>query len=700
MKLSGLDSAFLALESETWPMHVVCLTVVDASDTGGRIDHEAFKETLAKRLPRLPLLSRKLVQSPWGLSRPHWVPDPDFDFRDHVHRATVARPGGRRELADLAAQIYRNRLDRDRPLWEWWVVEGLENDRIAHMWKVHHACIDGRAGASMQEVFFDADPVGGISRELVPLPMPDEEDPLPEGFARVAEMAKSVAGTPVRLVGQLGSTAQGVVSAAMTGRLSQAMPLNMPRTRFNAPVGKERSYGFCTVSLSDVKTVKNAFGVKVNDVVLAIVGGAMREQLDSFGETPDKQLVGTVPVDATKGDTRSSGNLITGMLVGLSTDIADPAERLLCIHENALASKAVQGALGNDLLTNLADTPPPVLLSLGGDVFRAAKIATHLPPVCNAVISNVPGPRKTLYSQGQKVEAFHSMGIVADGFGLFVGGMSYDDQIDIGVLADRETLPDPFALADSIVDQLNVLLKAAHEFGLPAGSVPQPDPETQAETEAEAVVPAEDPVEVPAGQPVEAPAETVAETPVAAAAEAPPVPAAKPAARPAAKRTPAAKPAAKTAKTAAKSTAKPAAKPAAKTAAKRAPSRGGAAKSTTTTRTAATASRKPAARKPAGPRTAAAPVPAGTTTGPAAPPADPQPQIPAQATAARVRRTPAARGPAPATAPTVPAATPAAEDNAVPASTAVPTTLTAKPAAGAQEAPAAAAPVPASVAGV
>ncbi|WP_436770933.1 WS/DGAT/MGAT family O-acyltransferase [Yinghuangia sp. YIM S09857] len=564
MKLSGLDSAFLALESETWPMHVVCLTIVDASDTGGRVDFESFKRTLAARLPRLPLLSRRLVQRPWGLSRPHWVPDPDFDFRNHVHRATVAAPGGRAELAELATEIYRHRLDRERPLWEWWVVEGLENGRIAHLWKVHHACIDGRAGASMQEVFFDADPHGGVSREFVPLPMPDEGDGLPEGIARFAEPAKSLAGTPVRLAGQLGSTARGVVAAAMTGRLGQAMPLNMPRTRFNEPVGKARSYGFCTVSLSDVKTVKNAFGVKVNDVVLAIVGGAVRSLLDSFGESPGRQLVGTVPVDATKGGTRSSGNLITGMLVGLSTDVDDPAERLLCIHENALASKAVQGALGNDLLTGLADTPPPAVVGLGGDAYRAAKLATLLPPVCNAVISNVPGPRATLYSQGQKVEAFHSMGIIADGFGLFVGGMSYDDQIDIGVLADRDALPDPFALADSIVEQLNVLLKAAHEFDRPPGGTtryaaaePQPEarPEDRAAPETET--------------------EPRPEAPAAPAARTPAAPKAAVARKPGTRKTPARSTAARTAAT-----------------------RTATARATATTRT-------PAARKPAGVRGAA-----------------------------------------------------------------------------------------------
>lgn len=621
MKLSGLDSAFLALESETWPMHVVCLTIVDASDTNGRVDYESFKQTLAKRLPRLPLLSRKLVQSPWGLSRPHWVPDPDFDFRNHVHRATVPAPGGRAELAELATQIYRHRLDRDRPLWEWWVVDGLENGRIAHLWKVHHACIDGRAGASMQEVFFDADPHGGVSRELVPLPMPDEEDELPEGIARVAELAKSVAGTPVRLAGQLGSTAQGAVSAALTGRLGQAMPLGMARTRFNEPVGKERSYGFCTVSLADVKTVKNAFGVKVNDVVLAIVGGAMRNLLEDLGERPDKQLVGTVPVDATKGGTRSSGNLITGMLVGLSTDVDDPAERLLCIHENALASKAVQGALGNDLLTGLADTPPPAVVSLGGDAYRAAKLCTLLPPVCNAVISNVPGPRATLYSQGQKVEAFHSMGIVADGFGLFVGGMSYDDQIDIGVLADRDALPDPFALADSIVEQLNILLKAAHEFAQPAPSTPR---HTDADAEASGETPTAEAV---------ASETTPATTPVTEAAV-------EPAVEP-------------TAKSPARSTAKSTA---------RKGTRGSTgAKSSTTTR-------KPAARKPAGTRRAStrsaptrttadsAPKPAApeatTTPAPETPPVRPRVAIPAQATAGtRGRRNPAT-APPPAPAPT------------------------------------------------
>ncbi|MFI6579754.1 wax ester/triacylglycerol synthase family O-acyltransferase [Embleya sp. NPDC050493] len=493
MKLSGLDSAFLALESQEWPAHVVCLTIVDASDTGGRVDRAAFERRLAARLPRLPLLGRKLVQGPWGLARPHWVEDPDFELANHLHRATLEAPGGRRELTAMAEEIYRHRLPRDRPLWEWWIVEGLEHGRVAHMWKVHHACIDGRSGAAMQEIFFDADPDASLACEAVPVVAPVEGIEPPQGWQAVREGALSLAGTPVRVGRQLGRLGQGVVQAALTGRLGRALPLNVPRTRYNEPIGKRRSYGFCTVSLSDVKLVKNAFGVKVNDVVLAIVAGALREQLDGLGELPDRQLIATVPVDATRGGERAGGNMITGMLVGLATDVAEPAERLLCIHENSNAAKAVQSAMGGELLTGLAETPPPALLGLLGGLYRDAQLASVLPALCNATISNVPGPRTPLYAHGQKVEAFHSMGIIADGFGLFIGGMSYHDQIDIGVLADKEALPDPFALADSIVEQLNLLLKAADELApeqsghdLPADRAGVPVGEAEAEAVADA----------------------------------------------------------------------------------------------------------------------------------------------------------------------------------------------------------------------
>ncbi|MEU0932729.1 wax ester/triacylglycerol synthase family O-acyltransferase [Embleya sp. NPDC005971] len=490
MKLSGLDSAFLALESQEWPAHVVCLTIVDASDTGGRVDHAAFERTLAARLPRLPLLGRKLVQGPWGLARPHWVEDPDFEPANHLRRATLEAPGGRRELTAMAEEIYRHRLPRDRPLWEWWIIEGLEHGRVAHLWKVHHACIDGRSGAAMQEIFFDADPHAPVDVDPVPVGTPIEVIEPPQGWQAVREGALSLAGTPVRVGRQLGRLGQGVVQAALTGRLAQALPLNVPRTRYNEPIGKRRSYGFCTVSLPDVKLVKNVFGVKVNDVVLAIVAGALREQLDGLGELPERELIATVPVDATHGGERAGGNLITGMLVGLATDVAEPAERLLCIHENSDAAKAVQSAMGSELLTGLAETPPPALLGLLGGLYRDARLASVLPALCNVTVSNVPGPRTPLYAHGQKVEAFHSMGIIADGFGLFIGGMSYHDRIDIGVLADKEALPDPFALADSIVEQLNLLLKAAdeiaparHAHDLPVEPEPEPEPEAEGEVE-------------------------------------------------------------------------------------------------------------------------------------------------------------------------------------------------------------------------
>jgi WS/DGAT/MGAT family acyltransferase len=238
----------------------------------------------------------------------------------------------------------------------------------------------------------------------------------------------------------------------------------VPRTRFNDAVTQNRTWGFCSVSLDDVKTVKNAFGVKVNDVVLAACAGSLRNWLDARGELPDVPLAASVPVSIRGNDGEVvTGNAISGMPVALATNVDDPVERLLTIHTNAMAAKDMQRALGAKTIMNLIDTPPPAMLSLALRFYAKTNLVKRHPPVTNLPISNVPGPPKQLYMLGAPIKAFFSMGLLLDGAGLFIGTMSYKDQMDFGILSCKEMCEDPFEIADGITSELDVLMKAAKD---------------------------------------------------------------------------------------------------------------------------------------------------------------------------------------------------------------------------------------------
>jgi WS/DGAT/MGAT family acyltransferase len=460
-RLSGLDAAFLAIESDRWPTHVACITVFDPADCPGGYDIERFKRSLAERLHLLPPLRWRLVDPPLSLGRPHWIEDPDFDLDWHIRRIGLPAPGGRKELAEVCTEIYRHRLDRRRPMWELWVIEGLEHGHVAVFWKIHHACIDGIAGASIQEVMFDPDPAGGVHIT------PPEQEWVPEAFPGGVKMflssLPSFAATPIRLVKEVGRMVPNAPELVRTAR-SGGLPLpggGVPRTRFNDAVTQARTWAYCSISLDDVKLVKNHFGVKVNDVVLAISAGAVRSWLDARGELPDAPLAASVPVSVRGNDGEVvTGNAISGMPVSLATDIADPVLRLHAIHENAMAAKDMQRALGAETIMNLVETPPPAMLSLALRVYAKTNLVKRHPPITNLPISNVPGPPKQLYVLGAPIKAFFSMGLLVDGAGLFIGAMSYKDQMDFGILTGKEMCEDPFEIADGIVDELQTLVKA------------------------------------------------------------------------------------------------------------------------------------------------------------------------------------------------------------------------------------------------
>jgi len=457
--LSGLDAAFLSSETVDWPAHVACITIFDPKRAGRPFDMDVLKRSLASRLRRLPPLRWRVIEAPLGLGHPHWIEDPDFDLDVHLRRMEVAAPGGPRELAAAAQEIYRHRLDRKRPLWELWVLDKLANGKVGLFWKIHHACIDGMAGAGMQEVMFDADP------DYAPPSVVPADDWRPE----------SVPDATTLLLSSLPAAGAAQVRAAkevyraieklpeLVRSMRAAMPPEAPRTRFNAPIGSHRSWGFVTLPLADLKVVKNAFGVKLNDVYVASVAGGVRAYLEARGELPEKSLVASIPVNARSDDSPGTGNAISGMAATMATDLADPVERLLAIHASTTASKEMQRAMGAQMLMSLADTPPPAMFSLAARFYGKTQLVKRLPPMFNVVISNVPGPRSPLYAQGAPVEAFHSMGIVFDGAGLFIGAMSYLDQMDVGILGAPEALDDPFELADGIANELNALVARAKE---------------------------------------------------------------------------------------------------------------------------------------------------------------------------------------------------------------------------------------------
>jgi WS/DGAT/MGAT family acyltransferase len=460
-RLSGLDAAFLAIESERWPTHVACITVFDPADCPGGYDIDRFKQSLADRLHLLPPLRWRLVDPPLSLGRPHWIEDPDFDLDWHIRRIGLPAPGGRKELAEVCTEIYRHRLDRRRPLWELWVIEGLEHGHVAVFWKIHHACIDGIAGASMQEVMFDPDASGGS--HITPPEVEWEPEAFPSGARMFLSSLPSFAATPIRLVKEVGRMVPNAPELVRTARAG-GLPLpggGVPRTRFNDAVSQQRTWGYCSISLDDVKVVKNHFGVKVNDVVLAISAGSVRSWLDARGELPTIPLAASVPVSIRGNDGEvHTGNAISGMPVSLATDIDDPVLRLHAIHANALAAKDMQRALGADTIMNLVETPPPAMLSLALRVYAKTNLVKRHPPVTNLPISNVPGPPTQLYVLGAPIKAFFSMGLLVDGAGLFIGAMSYKDQMDFGILTCKSMCEDPFELADGIVEELQTLVKA------------------------------------------------------------------------------------------------------------------------------------------------------------------------------------------------------------------------------------------------
>ncbi len=467
-RLSGLDATFLYLETPTHHMHVAMTMVLDPSTMPGGYSFSAIRDFIGDRLHLVPPFRRRLLEVPFRLHHPIWVEDPDFDLDRHIRRIGAPAPGGRRELAELAGQIASSPLDRSKPLWELWVIEGLKHDRIGVVTKVHHSAIDGSSGADLMVHLFDLDPA-------VEDPPPAEERPsehIPSDVELLAYAAASKARRNLGLLPLLGQTAQSV-SRIVQGRRSPdqpvgAVPLTAPRTPWNGPLSSRRAVGFARVPLADVKAVKNHFGVTVNDVVLAMCAGTLRRYLQARDLLPDEPLIAVCPISVRTGDgdgapdpAAASANKVSAMFTSLATDVEDPGERLRAIAEVTRGAKEEHNAVGADMLQNWAEFAGPNLFNLASRLYSGRGWAGSHRPIHNVIISNVPGPPFPLYYAGAEMVAAYPMGPAMEGAGLNVTVMSYRDSVDIGLMVDKELVPDVWDMADAVQPALDELKRAA-----------------------------------------------------------------------------------------------------------------------------------------------------------------------------------------------------------------------------------------------
>ncbi|MFC5731325.1 MULTISPECIES: WS/DGAT/MGAT family O-acyltransferase [Nocardioides] len=462
-RLSGLDASFLYLETPSQLMHVCGVIVLDPSTMPEPYTFDRLQAAIDERVHDVPEFTRKIRAVPLGLDHPVWVWDQNFDIERHVHRLAVPSPGGYRELMDLCAHLASLPLDRSRPLWEMWVIEGYRteegDERVVVFAKMHHATVDGVSGANLLSHLCSIEP------EAPPL-VPDPSLRHPRDPGKGELLGRAVAGTatrPLALAKMLKPSAELVTKTIGRARQGTAMaaPFSAPRTSFNGTITGHRSIAIVDLPLGDIREVKQATGATVNDVVLTVAGGALRAYLEERDELPETSLLATVPVSVRDSSKRSSGaNKISALFTKLGTDVEDPVERLAMLAERNRHAKEHHNAISADALQDWAEFAAPRTFGLAVRTYANLRLAEKHPVVHNLVISNVPGPPIPLYFVGARIDVLCPLGPVFHGAGLNITVMSNDGKVHVGVIACRESMPDTDALARHFPAELERLKDA------------------------------------------------------------------------------------------------------------------------------------------------------------------------------------------------------------------------------------------------
>jgi len=467
-QLSPLDASFLALETRHTPMHIAGLSIYDPSTAKVPLTFDLFLEHIGKRIHLAKSFTQRLVEVPLSLDHPYWIDDAHFDLEYHVRHSALPRPGTHQQMMTLFGRLMSLPLDKSRPLWEMYYIEGLDaidgipKGAFAVISKVHHAVIDGVSGVELSAAIHDLTP----DTRQVPPPKESERASLPTDVQMLFKTGFQMARQPLKMIRAARHVVTSAVKVGAALGLKKIPPpsgnLTAPRTRFNVAVTSQRTIDGALFDLGEIKQVKNAVeGATVNDVVLAICSGAIRRYLDELGELPDRPLVAFAPVSVRSKDSKGEfGNQISAMLVSLATGIDDPVERLEVIHESAVKSKAYQHAIGGSVLTDLSEFVPAVTFTLASRLYTSMELANRHDPLCTGIFTNVPGPQFPMYLAGAKQLRMYGSGTLIDGIGLIVVIFSYNGTLSITATSTREIVADGSQLARYFSDAFEELKRA------------------------------------------------------------------------------------------------------------------------------------------------------------------------------------------------------------------------------------------------
>ena len=470
-QLSAQDASFVYLETPHTPMHIGSVGIYDPSSApGGFVRFKDILKFIGERLGGARSFRQRLVRVPFDLDHPYWIEDPEFDIEFHVRHIALPKPGDWRQLCIQVARLHARPMDLTKPLWEFTIIEGLDNIEglppgcFALLSKVHHAAIDGMSGVEMSAAVHDLD------ASMTPPDKPDSWRP--DDMPKVADLlARSYVNNliqPMRIMETIGRSLPGMGRlAAQVGKgdvsIRNARPA--PKTRFNGKVSAHRVWDAVSMPLADIRAIKDTVeGATVNDVVLAVIGGGLRTYLQGKDELPKDTLTAMAPISVRgEGEKAALGNLVSAMVVGLGTQIEDPVERLRFVHDEAVNSKTMTNAVGARTLTDYSQLMPSALAGLAARLYTRVGAANAHAPAFNCVATNVPGSRVPMYFAGARMVAMYGTGPIFDGMGLINTIYSYGPTIAISFTSDRTAMPDPDGYADALRASFDALKRAAAE---------------------------------------------------------------------------------------------------------------------------------------------------------------------------------------------------------------------------------------------
>lgn len=466
-QLSSFDALMVFAENSRTPMHVSPFFIYDVSTApGGFVRFKDILRVFETRIAQAPILRRKLVRVPFDLDEPYWADDPVFDLEQHIHHLALPKPGDRRQLSIMLARLTATPMDLTRPAWDATIIEGLDHvdgvppGSFGLLLRIHHAAIDGESGHAVLRAIHDLTATPGPLAETPPV----EAAPIPTTAQMFSRAYFKLLGKP-RKIARLVANAVPIVRRVKALKLGSPEEQRLvPKTRFSAKVSSQRVVGLLTFDMAGLRAARQVVeGATINDAVMTVVSGALRRYLKAKGELPAQSMTSIMPMNIrTEAERGKPGNVVSLSSLNMHSDIADPLARLRAIHASAVYSKAYHNAVGARIMSDVAESIPAGISSLGARVASAAGAVDKLPG--NTIVTNVPGPQVPLFMAGAQVIEFHAVGALLDGLGLFHAVNSYCGRIAITVLADRRMMPDPAfyeeCLRESFAELLSVTAKA------------------------------------------------------------------------------------------------------------------------------------------------------------------------------------------------------------------------------------------------